>query len=50
MHNIQIYETIIILVLNLMLGEITVIIDRTILRGDWIGVVLPKGPQSYSLY
>ena len=50
MHSIQIYETVIILVLKLMLGEIPVIIDRTILRGDNIGAVLPKGPPLYSLY
>ena len=50
MHNIQIYETVIILVLKLMLGEISVIIDRTVLRGARIEAVLPKGPPLYSLY
>ena len=50
MHNIQIYETVIILVLKLMLGEIPVIIDRTVLRGARIGAVLPKGLPLYSLY
>ena len=50
MHNIQIYEIVIILVLKLMLGKIPVIIDRTIVRGARIGVILPKGMPSYNLY
>ena len=50
MHNIQIYETVIKLVLKLMLDEIPVIIDRIVLRGARTGSVLPKGLPSYSLY